>query len=92
MIRRYKLYPDQRKAEKIAMKGARFHHKPKRRITQLVKEKKPYFLYRLRYLINEPTGNLETDNGNEFALEFERAANKLGIQKYFSSVRTSGAY
>jgi hypothetical protein len=52
----------------------------------LVEEKKPYFLYRLRYPIDKLIENLEADNGSEFALEFERAADKLGIQRYFSRV------
>jgi hypothetical protein len=38
VIRRYKLYPDQKKAEKTARKRARARQKPKRRITHLVKE------------------------------------------------------
>lgn len=133
VIRRYKLYPDQSKAEKTAKKRARARQKPKKRITQLVKEGRPCFLfqldtiviywngvkryiltavdhatklgyarmyknkssrvaadflYRLRYLINQPIENLQTDNGSEFALEFERATIKLGIQRYFSRVRT----
>jgi len=46
------------------------------------------FLYRLKYLINQPIKNLQTDNGSEFALEFERATTTLGIQRYFSRVRT----
>jgi putative transposase len=31
---------------------------------------------------------LQTDNGSEFAWEFERATAKLGIQRYFSRVKT----
>jgi IS30 family transposase len=46
------------------------------------------FLYRLRYLVNQPIENFQTDNGSEFALEFERATAKLGIHRYFSSVKT----
>ncbi|MBA7506904.1 hypothetical protein ES706_05619 [subsurface metagenome] len=133
VIRRYKLYPDQRRAEKIARKRARACQKPKKRITQLVKEGRPCFLvqldtiviywnslkryiltavdhatklgyarmyknkssraaadflYRLRYLVNQPIENLQTDNGSEFALEFERATTKLNIQRYFSRVKT----
>jgi len=116
VIRRYKLYPDQKKAEKTARKRAQARQKPKKRITQLVKEGRPCFLfqldtiviywnnlkryiltavdhatklgyarmyknkssrvatdflYRLRYLVNQPVENLQTDNGSEFALEFE---------------------
>jgi transposase InsO family protein len=46
------------------------------------------FLYRLRYLVGQPIENLQTDNGSEFAWEFERATAKLGIQRYFSRVKT----
>jgi transposase-like protein len=38
VIRRHKLYPDQKKAEKTARKRVRARQKPKKRITQLVKE------------------------------------------------------
>ncbi|GAI22768.1 unnamed protein product, partial [marine sediment metagenome] len=31
------------------------------------------------YLVNQPIENLQTDNGSEFALEFERATTKLSI-------------
>ena len=46
------------------------------------------FLYRLRYLFNQPIENLQTDNGSEFALEFEKATTKLNIQRYFPRVKT----
>jgi transposase InsO family protein len=46
------------------------------------------FLCRLRYLVDQPIGNSQTDNGSEFAWEFERTAAGLGIQRYFSGVRT----
>jgi len=46
------------------------------------------FLYRLRYLVNQPIENLQTDNGSEFAWEFEKATARLGIQRYFSRVKT----
>jgi len=133
VIRRHKLYPDQKKAEKTARKRARARQKAKKRITQLVKEGRPCFLfqldtiviyrnslkryiltavdhatklgyarmyknkssrsaadflYRLRYLVGQPIENLQTDNGSEFAWEFERATAKLGIQRYFSRVKT----
>ena len=133
VIRKHRLYPDRKRAEKTARKRARARKHPKKRITQLVKEKKPYFLlqldtiviywnnlkryiltavdhatklgyarmyktkssrvardflYRLRYLIDHPIDNIQTDEGSEFALEFERATVKLGIQRYFSRVKT----
>ena len=133
VIRRYNLYPDKKKAEKISRKRARARQKPRKRITLLVKEGRPYFLfqldtiviywnnvkryiltaidhatklgyarmyknkssrsaadflYRLRYLIDQPIENLQTDNGSEFAWEFERASTRLGIQRYFSRVKT----
>jgi len=133
VVRRYKLYSDQKKAEKTARKRVRAQKHPKKRITQLVKEGRPCFLfqldtiviywnnlkryiitavdhdtklgyarmyknkssrsaadflYRLRYLVVQPIENLQTDNGSEFAWEFERASVKLGIQRYFSRVKT----
>ena len=133
VVRRYKLYPDQRKAEKTARKRVRARQKGKKRITQLVKKSrfcfffqldtiviyeanlKRYiltavdhatkigyarmyknkssrsaadFLYRLRYLVAQPIENLQTDNGSEFACEFEKATSKLEIQRYFSRVKT----
>jgi transposase-like protein len=133
VVRRYKLYPDRNKAEKTVRKRARARKHPKKRITQLVKEGRPCFLfqldtivihwnglkryiltgvdhasklgyarmyknkssrsaadflYRLRYLVGQPIENLQTDNGSEFAWEFERTSAKLGIQRYFSRVKT----
>jgi len=126
-------YPDKVRAERIARKQARARQKPKRRITQLRKETRLWFLlqldtiviywgnlkryiltavdhasklgyarmyknrsskaasdflYRLRYLINQPIENIQTDNGSEFAYYFERAASSLNIARYFSRVRT----
>ena len=46
------------------------------------------FLYRLKYVINQPIINLQTDNGSEFAGLFEKAAQILKIERYFSRVRT----
>ena len=46
------------------------------------------FLYRLRYLVGQPIEDLQTDNGSEFAWGFERASAGLGIQRYFSRVKT----
>jgi len=133
VIWKHKLYPDRKKAEKTIRKRARAREKPKKRIIQLTKDRRPYFLlqldtiviywnnlkryiltatdhatklgyarmyknkssrvatdflYRLQYLINQPIKNLQTDNGSEFAREFERATIKLGIQRFFSRVRT----
>jgi len=45
-------------------------------------------LYRLCYLVGHPIENLQMDNGNEFAWEFERTVAKLGILRYFSRVKT----
>ena len=51
VIRRYKLYPDQRKAEKTCRKRARARQKPKKRIIHLVKEGRPYFLFQLDTIV-----------------------------------------
>ena len=44
--------------------------------------------YRLCYLVDQPIENLQTDNGSEFAWEFERVVARLGIQRYFFRVKT----
>lgn len=46
------------------------------------------FLHRLKYAINQPILNLQTDNGSEFAGSFERAVRELEIERYFSRVKT----
>ena len=51
VVRRYKLYPDQNKAEKTARKRARARQKPKRKISQLVKEGRPCFLFQLDTIV-----------------------------------------
>jgi len=51
VIRKHRLYPDRKKAEKTARKRARAHQKPKKRITQLTKDKRPYFLLQLDTII-----------------------------------------
>jgi hypothetical protein len=51
VIRRYKLYPNHNNAEKTARKRARARHKPKKRITQLVKEGRPCFLFQLDTIV-----------------------------------------
>ncbi len=133
VIRKHKLYPDRIKAEKTARKRDRARNNPKKRITQLKKENKLWFLlqvdtiiiywdnfkryiitavdhasklgyarmyktksskaakdflYRLQYLIGVSIKNLQSDNGTEFACYFEKAAEKFGIVRYFSRVKT----
>jgi hypothetical protein len=51
VIRRHKLYPDKQKAEKTARKRARDRQKPKKRITQLVKEGRPCFLFHIDTIV-----------------------------------------
>ncbi|MDI6783004.1 MAG: integrase core domain-containing protein, partial [bacterium] len=46
------------------------------------------FLYRLYYLIHQPIANLLMDNGSEFKDAFQRAAVSLGIEQYFSRIKT----
>ncbi|MDP8216573.1 MAG: integrase core domain-containing protein [Candidatus Kaelpia imicola] len=46
------------------------------------------FLYRLQYTINQPIENMQTDNGSEFTWHFDRTADRLKIDRYFSRVKT----
>jgi len=133
VIRKHKLYPNKIRAERIAKRQAKGREKPKKRITQLKKKNRPWFLfqldtiviyynsikryiitaidhtsklgyarmyktksskvaadflYRLKYLIGQPIENIQTDNGSEFAYYFEQATNHMGINRYFSRVKT----
>ncbi len=46
------------------------------------------FLKRLHYLLDGKIENLQTDNGSEFADEFDIAAKKLSLSHYFSRLKT----
>jgi len=45
------------------------------------------FLIRLNYLLNGKIDNILTDNGSEFQKHFERACQKLGLDRYYSRIR-----
>src|SRR4030043_543505 len=51
VIRKHRLYPDQKKQEKTGRKRARARHRPKKIITQLVKEGRPCFLFQLDTIV-----------------------------------------
>lgn len=51
VIRRYKLYPDKIRAEKIARKQAKARERPKKRIQKLKKEKRIWFLFHLDTIV-----------------------------------------
>ena len=51
VIRKHKLYPDQIKAEKIARRRVRGRNNPKKRITELKKENKLWFLLQLDTIV-----------------------------------------
>lgn len=46
------------------------------------------FLCRLHLLVNGKIENVQTDNGSEFHAEFEAACTKLGVEHYWSRVKT----
>lgn len=46
------------------------------------------FLKRVHYLLEAKIENIQTDNGSEFAGDFRRAAQELGLNHYFSRVKT----
>ena len=46
------------------------------------------FLKRLAYLTEGKIENVQTDNGSEFAKDFEKACQSLKVNHYFSRVRT----
>jgi len=46
------------------------------------------FLHRLHYLLDGKLENVQTDNGSEFKLHFDKALSKLNIPHYHSRVKT----
>jgi transposase InsO family protein len=46
------------------------------------------FLYRLHYLLDGRITNIQTDNGSEFEGHFAQGLKDLGIEHYYSRVRT----
>jgi transposase InsO family protein len=46
------------------------------------------FMHRLHFLVNGKIENVQTDNGSEFHGEFEKAVEALGLNHYWSRVRT----
>ena len=46
------------------------------------------FLLRLNYLLNNQIENIQTDNGSEFQKYFDKACEKLNLDRYYSRVRT----
>ena len=131
VIKLHGLYPNPRRAEKIARKR-RLAWK-KKRITDLIKKPRPGFvvgvdtvvlwmngnkryvitavdrfsrlafarmytthssltaadfLRRLRLLVGEDLKNIQTDNGSEFHLHFEKAIKDLKLQHWWSRVKT----
>lgn len=46
------------------------------------------FLKRMRYLLNGKIENIQTDNGSEFAKDFEAAIKDLNLTRYFSRPKT----
>lgn len=46
------------------------------------------FLLRLYYLLDGKIENIQTDNGSEFMKHFDKACQRLDLDRYFSRVRT----
>ncbi len=46
------------------------------------------FLIRLNYLLNNKIKNIQTDNGSEFQKYFDRACQKLSLDRYYSRIRS----
>ena len=85
VIRRYKLYPDQRKQEKTARKRARARQKPKRRVTHLMKEGRPCFLFQLDTIV------IYWDNLERYILTAVDHATKLGYARIYRNKNSRSA-
>ena len=85
IVRRYKLYPGQKKAEKTARKRARARQKPKRRITQLMKEGRPCFFFQLDTIV------IYWDNLKRYILTAVDHATKLGYARMYKNKSSRAA-
>lgn len=85
VIRRHKLFPDKVKAEKIAPKITRAKQHPKERITQLVKERKLWFLLQLDTLV------IYQDNLKRSILTAVDHASKLGFARMYKTKSSKSA-
>ncbi|MCK4401327.1 hypothetical protein KAW08_03365 [bacterium] len=85
VIRKHKLYPDKIKAEKTAEKIARAKRKPKKRITQLVKENKLWFLLQVDTIV------IYWDNLKRYILTAVDHASKLGYARMYKSHSSKAA-
>src|SRR4030043_1062723 len=85
VIRRYKLYPDQKKIEDTARKRSRARQKPKRRITQLVKEGRPRLLFQLDTIV------IYWNNLKRYILTAVDHATKLGYARMYKNKSSRSA-
>jgi transposase InsO family protein len=79
VVRRYRLYHDQRKAEKIARKKAGTRQKAKKRITQMVKEVSPCFLFQLDTIV------INQDKLKRYILTAVDHTSKLGYARMYKN-------
>jgi len=75
----YKIIHHQKKAEKTARKRVRARQKPKKRITQLVKEGRPCFLFQLDTIV------IYWDNLKRYILTAVDHATKLGYARMYKN-------
>jgi hypothetical protein len=79
VIRRYKLCPDHKKAEKTCRKRASASQKPKKRGTRLVTEGRPYFLFQFDTIV------IYRNNVKRYVLTAVDHATKLGYIRMYKS-------
>jgi transposase len=77
VIRKHKIYPDKIRAERIARKQVRARQKPKRRITQLRKEPRLWFLLQLDTIV------IYWDNLKRYILTAVDHGSKLGYARMY---------
>jgi len=85
VIRKHKIYPGKVRAERIARKQARARQKPKRRITQLKKETRLWFLLQLDTIVIY-WGNLK-----RYILTAVDHASKLGYARMYKNRSSKAA-
>jgi len=86
MIRKHQLYSDKVKADKTAKKINRAKRNPKKRMTQLVKENKLWFLFQVDTIVIY-WGNLK-----RYILTAVDHASKLGYVRMYKTLKYEWRY
>jgi len=85
VIRKYKLYPDKVRQKRIARRQARAREKPKRRIMELKKEKRLWFLFQIDTIV------IYWENIKRYIITAVDHASKFGFARMYKTKSSKAA-